>query len=381
MALADIRALASKFFAAVSTIRGNLDNDFKVALFGAEGQESGAWGLSLVLGVWRRQKAGDSPAALAETGVAPLVAQIQKFEGAFPGSFSKFLATAEGAEDLGKIAAAGSYFASTVGNLGMLVRPGLLAWLNSDNFKKVAKALREVVGGPFDGLAERPPSPAITRPTRPNFDRQDFQTTAAPPPPPPKPLLALPENTQRDLDLARLIRSGWSPEEAARILEGPAALKRANEKEDGPRVVDGKEILKRSKPADGEPARKDDSGGIPGVIKSGLDLLREVLKQVNTGGSNGSGGKGGGGDSGSTNGGGNGGRGTMGGGSGSGDGEDDGGSGTMGGGSGSGDSEDDGDGGTMDGGGGGYETDDSSPDSGRGDGGPIVINDSSEVDD
>ncbi len=360
MALADIRLLASKFFAAASTARSNLDNDFKVALFGAEGRESGAWGLSLVLGVWRRQKAGDSPAELAETGVAPLVAQIQKFEGAFPGSFSKFLATAEAAEDLGKIAAAGSYFSSTVNGLGMLVRPGLLAWLNSDNFKKVAKALVDLVGGPTSALVERPPSPPI-KPTRPSFDRQDFQTTAAPPPPSPKPILALPENTQRDLDLARLIRSGWSPDEAARILEGPAALKRATEREGGAvPVVDGKEILKRSKTVD-EPARKDDNGGIPGAVKSGLDLLREVLKQVNSGSSKGSGGKGAGGDGGSTNDRGNDGRGTMSG-------------------SGSEDDEDSGGGGTMEGGD-GTETDDSPPDTEGGEGGDIVINDSADVDD
>lgn len=367
MALADIRALASKFFAATSTARSNLDNDFKVALFGAEGRESGAWGLSLVLGVWRRQKAGDAPAELAETGVAPLVAQIQKFEGAFPGSFSKFLATAEAAEDLGKIAAAGSYFSTTVNGLGMLVRPGLLAWLNSDNFKKVAKALVDLVGGPASALVERPPSPPI-RPTRPNFDRQDFQTAAAPPPPPPKPTLALPENTQRDLDLARLIRSGWSPDEAARILEGPAALKRANERERGAEpIVDGKEILKRSKTPD-ESGRKDDKGtdggAIAGAVKSGLDLLREVLKQVNSGSSNGSDGKGAGGNGGSNNDGGNGGRGTMSGGSGSGD------------------SDDYGDRGTMDSGG-GTETDESPPDTGGGGGGGGVfdINDSADVDD
>lgn len=333
MATADLTRLASRLYAAVRAVRDQLDDQFKAALFASDGAASGAWGLALVLASWRRQKAGDSLSELADTGVGPLASQIQNFENAFPASFSKFLDAAEKATDAGRIAAAGSYFASTVRDLGFVVRPGLLSWLNSPGFTKVATALRGKLGGPADAAQTVAAVPTPTNRTR-SFDQADFRAATRPAPSPPRVLdqqpvsVALtmqlpvvrdqqpppvasttpisatpapiqvepPRTSQRDMQLATLIAAGWSPEQAALILAGPGGKSQTppNTKQaDATRpVIDGKTILDRANTKDD---RKPDNtasdvAAVTGVIKSGLDVLGEILKQINTGGSKGSGG-------------------------------------------------------------------------------------------
>lgn len=333
MATAELTRLAGRLYAAVRAVRDQLDDQFKAALFASDGAASGAWGLALVLASWRRQKAGDSLSELADTGIGALVSQIQNFENAFPASFSKFLDAAEKATDAGRIAAAGSYFASTVRDLGFVVRPGLLSWLNSPGFTKVATALRGKLGGPADAaqtVAVVPPASRVR-----SFDQADYPPPRRPAESPPvvqdqqpapvaltmqlpvvrdqqpapvarttqisaspAPIqVEAPRTTQRDMQLAALIAAGWSPEQAALILAGPNGKSQTppgTKQTDAARpVIDGQTILDRANPKK-DPSTpsttSSDVAAITGVVKSGLDVLGEILKQVNSGGSKGSGG-------------------------------------------------------------------------------------------
>lgn len=296
MAAADITALANKFYAAQLAVRDQLDAKFKAALFGAEGASSTAWGLALVLASWRRQKAGDSLSDVADTGVLTLIGQIKNFEGAFPGSFAKFLDTAEAATDVGKIAGAGSYFLTTVNELGAFVRPGLLSWLSSPGFANVAGALRNKLGGPNEST--KAPSTAPVNRTR-SFDQGDFRPKIASPVAEPPRQVEPPRQSERDMQLALLIRAGWSKEQAEQILAGPGGARMqdgpakptapdsptAKTGPDKPPVVDGKTILDRAGGDKQATSTTSEAGGIPGAIKSGVDLLREILKLATSSGS------------------------------------------------------------------------------------------------
>lgn len=283
-----ITALAKRFYAAELSVRGELEDKFKAALFSAEGAASGAWGLALVLAAWRRKKAGDSLDDLADTGVVSVVSQIQSFEGQFPGSFAKFLDTAERAADVGKIAAAGSYFSTTVRDLGAFVRPGLLAWLTSGGFAKVATALSRKLGGPSDAPKPALPPPSVNRTG--DLDRRDFRAVTAPQSETAaRKQVEAPTTSERDMQLAALIRAGWSADQAAQILAGPNAVpsgngqgngKPASDSKPSAAIVDGKTILERA--GKGTPTESGDGDitAVSGAIKSGLDLLREILKQT-----------------------------------------------------------------------------------------------------
>lgn len=290
MPAAEIVALAKRFYAAESSVRGELEEKFRAALFGAEGASSGAWGLALVLAAWRRQKAGDSLDDLADTGVVGVVSQIQSFEGQFPGSFAKFLDTAERATDVGKIAAAGSYFSTTVRDLGAFVRPGLLAWLTSGGFAKVAAALSRKLGGPSDAPRAALPPPSVNRTG--DLDRRDFRAVTVP-----RSVVVAsrqieaPNTSERDMQLAALIRAGWSADQAAQILAGPNAVssgngqgneKSASGSKPSAAIVDGKTILERAGKGTPTESGGGDITAVSGAIKSGLDLLREILKQANS---------------------------------------------------------------------------------------------------
>lgn len=271
-----LSSLANRLYAAEVQAAPQVEEAIRVALYRADGASSPAWGLALVVACWMRQNAGDALSELSSTGVSPLIDQIKSFEGWFPRSFQKFRDTAQAGGDRGSIAAAASYFASALKDLGSIARQGFLAWLASPKFTAVASALVKRFGGPANPGGPPKPSPAKS------FEHADYRVVRSTPPVsalPPQPAARLVEAAPQkaDLLLASLSALGWSPQESARILAGP-----------GVRKSDASGQVRPSPDAEG--ARPDktlpvqpkqsDASGIPGVIKSGIELARDILKTV-----------------------------------------------------------------------------------------------------
>lgn len=281
MAASEILRIGKQYYAPILAVRDSLDSKYRTALFSSEGASSPAWGLTLVLASWKQQKLGNSLADVAETGVVPLVAQVSQFEGAFPASFAKFLRTSEEARDVGGIAAAGSYFSATISGLGILASQGLLGWLSSAGFLRVAKALSAKLGGPDAVPKVLPPSRTVR-----GFDQADYQPRIAAPvaQEAPKQVTAA-RPSAREEQLAMLIAAGWSREQAERILAGPSAQGKVT----GDTILDRANGGGKSQTS----SKTEEAGGIPGAVKSGIDLLRELIKLGTS--SSGSGNSGGGG--------------------------------------------------------------------------------------
>lgn len=279
--LASLASLANRLYAAEVQAAPQVEEAIRVALYRTDGAASPAWGLALVVACWMRQNAGDSLSDLSSTGISPLIDQIQSFEGWFPRSFQKFRETAQAGGDRGSLAAAASYFASALKDLGSIAKQGFLAWLASPKFTSVARALVKRLGGPVQLAASAPPSPATA------FDHTDYRVTRSTPPassPPPQPAARLVESApeKSDLMLASLLALGWSPEASARILAGPGVSQSATSGQNRP--APAPVVLRTEKAAPAQPkpgdAKPGDAGGIPGVIKSGIDLARDIFKTV-----------------------------------------------------------------------------------------------------
>ena len=280
MDTAALSSLANRLYAAEVQAAPQVEESIRLALYRMDGASSPAWGLALVVACWMRQNAGDSLSDLSSTGISPLIDQIQSFEGWFPRSFQKFRETAQAGGDRGSLAAAASYFASALKDLGSIAKQGFLGWLASPKFTSVARALVKRLGGPVLPGASVPSSPAKS------FDHADYRVIRSAPPAatPPQPTARLVEAApeKSDLLLASLLALGWSPEESARILAGPGVQQstpsRQNRLTPAPEAPRPKTTAPvQTKPGDAKPS---DANGIPGVIKSGIDLARDIFKTV-----------------------------------------------------------------------------------------------------
>ncbi len=277
---ASLTSLANRLYAAEVQAAPQVEESIRLALYRMDGAASPAWGLALVVACWMRQNAGDSLGDLSSTGISPLIDQIQSFEGWFPRSFQKFRETAQAGGDRGSLAAAASYFASALKDLGSIAKQGFLGWLASPKFTSVARALVKRLGGPVQPGASVPSSPAKA------FDHADYRVirTAPPAATPPQPTARLVEAApeKSDLLLASLLALGWSPEASARILAGPSASPSTPSGQNRP--TPAPEVARPEKTAPAQPKRGDakpeDVAGIPGVIKSGIDLARDIFKTV-----------------------------------------------------------------------------------------------------
>lgn len=279
MDAAALLSLANRLYAAQVQAAPQVEEALRIALYRADGAASPAWGLALVVACWMRRNAGDTLGELSSTGVSPLIDQIQSFEGWFPRSFQKFRETAQAGGDRGSLAAAASYFASALKDLGSIAKQGFLSWLASPKFTTVASALVKRLGGPVLPGASSPPSPAKA------FEHVDYRVVqSAPSPastPTPQPAARLVEAApeKSDLLLASLLALGWSPEASARILAGPGVPKSAVPAQNRP--TSAPEVVRTEKPAPAPaPSKQGEAGGIPGVIKSGIDLARDIFKTV-----------------------------------------------------------------------------------------------------
>lgn len=276
MDAAALSSLANRLYAAEVQAAPQVEESIRVALYRTDAISSPAWGLALVVACWMRQNAGDSLDDIASTGVSPLIDQIKSFEGWFPPAFQKFRDTAQAGGDRGSIAAAGSYFTSALKDLGSIAKQGFLAWLASPKFTTVARALVKRLGGPANPSAPARPSPAQA------FDHADYRVARRTPPasaPSPQPAARLVEAAPQksDLLLASLLAVGWSPQDAARILAGPGAGKSAASGQDRPAPAPNGARPDKTVPVQ---SKQGDAGAIPGVIKSGIDLARDIFKTV-----------------------------------------------------------------------------------------------------
>lgn len=275
MDAAALSTLANRLYAAEVQAAPQVEEAIRVALYRADGASSPAWGLALVMACWIRQNEGDSLSEISGTGVAALIDQIKSFEGWFPRSFQKFRDTAQAGGDRGSIAAAASYFTSALKDLGSIAKQGFLAWLASPKFTTVASALAKRFGGPL-----KPSEPAQPNPAK-AFDHADYRVVrsavpAAPPPSAPAARLVEAAPQKSDLLLASLLALGWSPQESEKILAGPGAQKSAASGPDRPRPEPDPQPDKKA----AVQSKQSDASGIPGVIKSGIDLARDIFKTV-----------------------------------------------------------------------------------------------------
>lgn len=285
MALVQLVQVARRLYAAVVAGKDAADDSVRSVLFPATPPvDNPPWGLALVFGALLRKKAGDSLEEVADTGIVPVVNQLTQYQGAFPPSFQTFLNRAQSAQNAGDIAAAGSYFATATKELGVFVKPTLIQYLRSDGYSKVSVELQKRAGEPVENRSADNSTPA--QPTR--LDKP--QVPALPPsrqepasaPTKPSDSTALPE---REMQIAVLVRSGWTLEQAQRILDGPDRSQMTTSKSTERPVVDGKSILDKASPGNANKENSTEATSIAGAIKSGAELLQQLIKLAqNTGG-------------------------------------------------------------------------------------------------
>lgn len=290
MALVQLIQTARRLYAAIIAARGATDDSVRSFLFpSAPPVDNPPWGLALVFGSLLRKKAGDGLEEVSDTGIVPVVNQLTQYQGAFPPSFQTFLSRAQAAQNAGDIAAAGSYFATATKELGVFVKPTLLQYLRSEAYSKVSAALQKRAGDPVENRSADNSTPALPRaeqnanPAPPPARQETPSAPSAPSTPAATP--------SREMQIAVLVRSGWTVEQAQRILDGPDRSQMTSTPAPRP-IVDGKTILEKASPGNtGKDNTTTDATAIAGAIKSGAELLQQLLKLAQ---GTGSGNKGGG---------------------------------------------------------------------------------------
>ena len=220
---------------AMPKLPGGIQVAFKLPL----GTGDVSWALALVLAGWGLLKKGDEPtrAALQETGVLPLVSQIEGVTTLLPAAFQQFVDAADRATDESAYAGAAVYLTVALTDMMDLQRNAIVAWLNGVQFREAGRALSNRYPPPgsgipstWGGVPDSPMTQPTVQPSRSDrFDRADrprprpaaagraTTATQADKPAPPTPQLST-----EDIARAHLHTRGWDVDGANRLLSGPA---------------------------------------------------------------------------------------------------------------------------------------------------------------